>query len=506
MNNVLRKFSGCDEVPCSVNDEGMRIITTVGSVSLHRSSVLSLFFLSSRRRHTRFDCDWSSDVCSSDLLLRFLERLAVDAERGHRARLQPLDADVRPALLALAVRAVVDAPERLVDLRDELALAVADAEEEVAVAFQRGAIGRVGELLAVLPHAVDGAGGFADELVAPLFEERAKRIEFALSHGELRGDRCSTAGGRTQSARRITVRIAYLDTFSGISGDMTVGALLDLGLPLDALREAITALALPGVEVAVERVARSGIAAAKFHVRVHGEHPDQGAPTHGHGHRAWGEIRDLLTKGGLAAPVKEHALAVFARLAEAEGRVHGVPADAVQFHEVGALDAIVDVVGAALGFVHLGVEAVYAGPLPMGQGRLRSAHGPLPVPAPAVVLLVAGRPVRLEDVAAELVTPTGAAIVAALAQREAVPEMRIEAVGYGAGDRELADRPNLLRILLGEPVDRKSTRLNSSHSQISYAVFCLKKKNKHTVGRAPPRALTLQGLPYGCAGRNASRY
>src|SRR5881628_86280 len=233
---------------------------------------------------------------------------------------------------------------------------------------------------------------------------------------------------------------------------MTVGALLDLGLPLDALREAITALALPGVEVAVERVARSGIAAAKFHVRVHGEHPDQGAPTHGHGHRAWGAIRDLLTEGRLAAPVKERALAVFARLAEAEGRVHGVPADAVEFHEVGALDAIVDVVGAALGFVHLSVEAVYAGPLPLGQGRLRSAHGPLPVPAPAVALLVAGRPVRLEDGAAELVTPTGAAIVAALAQREAVPEMRIEAVGYGAGDRELADRPNLLRILLGEAV------------------------------------------------------
>ena len=248
------------------------------------------------------------------------------------------------------------------------------------------------------------------------------------------------------------MRIAYLDAFSGVSGDMTVGALLDLGLPLAALREAIAALALPGVEVAVERVARSGIAATKFHAHVHGERPDQGPPAHHHGHRAWAEIRDLLAGSRLAAPVKERALAVFARLAEAEGRVHGVPADAVEFHEVGALDAIVDVVGAALGFVHLGVEAVYAGPLPMGQGRLRSAHGPLPVPAPAVVLLVAGRPVRLEDGAAELVTPTGAAIVAALAQREAVPEMRIEAVGYGAGDRELADRPNLLRILLGEPV------------------------------------------------------
>ena len=248
------------------------------------------------------------------------------------------------------------------------------------------------------------------------------------------------------------MRIAYLDAFSGISGDMTVGALVDLGLPLGALREAIGALALPGVEVAVERVARSGIAATKFHVHVHGEHPDEGTHAHGHGHRAWGEIRDLLAQSRLTAPVKERALVVFARLAEAEGRVHGVPADAVQFHEVGALDAIVDVVGAALGFVHLGVEAVYAGPLPLGQGRARSAHGPLPVPPPAVALLVAGRPVRLEDGAAELVTPTGAAIVAALARREAVPEMRIEAVGYGAGERELADRPNLLRILLGEPV------------------------------------------------------
>src|SRR5436309_14370428 len=152
---------------------------------------------------------------------------------------------------------------------------------------------------------------------------------------------------------------------------MTVGALLDLGLPLDALREAITALALPGVEAAVGRLPRSGTAATKFHVRVHGERPDQGEHPHGHGHRAWGDIRNLLAGSRLAAPVKERALAVFARLAEAEARVHGVPADAVEFHEVGALDAIVDVVGAALGFVHLGVEAIYCGPLPMGQGRVR---------------------------------------------------------------------------------------------------------------------------------------
>jgi len=247
------------------------------------------------------------------------------------------------------------------------------------------------------------------------------------------------------------MRIAYLDTFSGISGDMTVGALLDLGLSLDALRAAVRVLALRDVEVATERVLRSGIGATKFNVRVGGRHPDVPHPAHGHGHRPYAEIRSLLEGSALAAPVKETALAIFRRLAEAEGRVHGVPADAVEFHEVGALDAIVDVVGAALGVVELGIDAVHVGPIPLGQGRTVSAHGALPVPPPAVVELLRGRPVRLEDGAVELVTPTGAAIVAALARPEPVPELRVAAVGYGAGDRTLADRPNLLRILVGEP-------------------------------------------------------
>jgi hypothetical protein len=154
----------------------------------------------------------------------------------------------------------------------------------------------------------------------------------------------------------------------------------------------------------------------------------------------------------LAAPVKERAAAIFARLAEAEGKVHGVDPESVEFHEVGAVDAIVDVVGAALGLVHFGIDAVYVSPLPMGQGRVTAAHGVLPVPGPAVTELVRGRPVRFEDGAAELVTPTGAAIVAALARPEPVPEMRISAVGYGAGSRTLADRPNLLRLVIGEPV------------------------------------------------------
>ncbi len=249
------------------------------------------------------------------------------------------------------------------------------------------------------------------------------------------------------------MRIAYLDAFSGISGDMTVGACLDLGLPLERVREAIVTLGLEDVTVATERVQRSGIAATKFHVRVRGERPDDPAHhAHPHAHRPYADIRDLIARSALAAPVKTTALAIFHRLAEAEGRVHGVPADTVEFHEVGALDAIVDVVGAALGLAHLGVEAVHVSPLPLGQGQVRTAHGSLPVPVPAVVELLRGWPVRVGDGTAEMVTPTGAAIVAAVARPGAVPELRVDAVGYGAGDRTLPDRPNLLRILVGEPV------------------------------------------------------
>jgi uncharacterized protein (TIGR00299 family) protein len=252
------------------------------------------------------------------------------------------------------------------------------------------------------------------------------------------------------------VKIAYLDAFSGISGDMTVGALLHLGLPLAHVRDAIATLGLADVEVSMESVSRSGIGATKFHVRVHGHPPEAHTHAHGaahaHGHRAWAEIRAQLAGSRLPARVRDTALAIFAALAEAEGRVHGVPTDAVAFHEVGAADAIVDIVGTALGLAHLGIETVYAAPLPVGRGMTRSAHGPLPVPPPAVVELLRGRAVRFEDGETELVTPTGAAIVAALAETAAVPELRVEAVGWGAGERELADRPNLLRIVLAEPM------------------------------------------------------
>jgi uncharacterized protein (TIGR00299 family) protein len=246
------------------------------------------------------------------------------------------------------------------------------------------------------------------------------------------------------------MRIAFLDTFSGISGDMTVGALLDAGTPIAAVEDAVAFLALDGVAIRSERVDRSGIAATKFHVRVHGRHPDEPhRQHHHHAHRPYREIRDLLGASALDPVVRDRALAVFATLAAAEGRAHGVVADDVMFHEVGALDAIVDVVGAAVGFTHLGVDAIFHAPLPLGSGFVDTAHGRLPVPGPAVTELVRGRRVRPGDGSTELVTPTGAAIVAALARTDDVPEMTLDAVGYGAGDRILTDRPNLLRIAIG---------------------------------------------------------
>ena len=256
--------------------------------------------------------------------------------------------------------------------------------------------------------------------------------------------------------------IAYLDTFSGISGDMTVGALLDLGLPIERVREAVDVLGLDGVEVWAERTERSAIAATKFQVRVHGQHPDVphghgGAPPLQHGHRRWTAIRDLIAGSTLEAAVRQRALAIFARLAEAEAQVHGVPAERVEFHEVGALDAIVDVVGAALGFVHLGVESVHVSALPIGHGLVQAAHGPLPVPGPAVLALLRGWPVRAGDGNGELVTPTGAAIVAGLGRPDPAPPFRLTGVGYGAGDRTFADRPNLLRILVGDPMSALET-------------------------------------------------
>ena len=244
------------------------------------------------------------------------------------------------------------------------------------------------------------------------------------------------------------MRVAYLDAFSGVAGDMFVGALLDCGLEIAALERELAKLAVGGYAIRRERRERSGIVATKFVVDVHAARAHAAA---GHSHRPFRAIRELIRASDLRPRVCELALQVFVRLAEAEGKVHGVEPDDVEFHEVGAVDAIVDVVGAAWAIDALAIGELIVSPLPLGSGMTRSAHGPLPVPGPATVELLRGFAVRLGDGAGELVTPTGAAIVAALGRSGAMPErMVVERVGYGAGDRELADRPNLLRVLLGE--------------------------------------------------------
>ena len=221
---------------------------------------------------------------------------------------------------------------------------------------------------------------------------------------------------------------------------MMVGALLAAGADFIGLKAALGSLALEGYEVKLGGRELSGIAATKFEVEVRGAQPQ----------RSLGPIRALIEKSDLAIAVKEDALRMFELLAQAEAKVHNTTPDKVHFHEVGAVDSIVDIVGTAWCLHQLQIGELLVSPLPMGQGFVRSAHGPLPVPPPATAELLAGFPVRLGDGLSEMVTPTGAAIVRALAQPAALPlSFEIERIGYGAGTKSFADRPNLLRLLLG---------------------------------------------------------
>ncbi len=232
----------------------------------------------------------------------------------------------------------------------------------------------------------------------------------------------------------------YFDCFSGISGDMAIGALLDAGLPLDALRAELGKLDLPGWSIDAERGVKGYLAGTRAIVHA----PEQAA------HRHLSDVRALIEASALAPEVRARCVHMFGLLAEAEGQVHGIPAEAVHFHEVGALDAIVDVVGVVAGLALLGVDEVYASPLPLGSGWVRAAHGLLPIPAPATLALLAaaGAPTLPDDTPAELVTPTGAALLAGLATFRR-PALRLAQVGYGLGARDL-ERPNALRIWLGE--------------------------------------------------------
>ncbi|HZR07086.1 MAG TPA: nickel pincer cofactor biosynthesis protein LarC [Myxococcales bacterium] len=235
--------------------------------------------------------------------------------------------------------------------------------------------------------------------------------------------------------------VLVLEPVGGIAGDMLVAALLQLGAPRAALDEGLRALALPGLSLETREVEVSGIRALHFDVRVDGD---------GHAHRPWREIRDLLSRARLPPRAAELARSAFALLAEAEGRIHGLAAELVEFHEVGAADSIVDTVGAALLIDALAPERIVSLPPPAGGGTTRSAHGVIPVPAPATLEVLRGRTLRPSG-AGERTTPTGAAMLAAWTEEAAAfPELIVRRIGYGAGTRRWEDAPNLLRAVLGE--------------------------------------------------------
>ncbi len=240
------------------------------------------------------------------------------------------------------------------------------------------------------------------------------------------------------------MKLCYLDCFSGISGDMLLGALVDAGLSPAALESELRKLDLKGWSLSTERVQRGGLTATKLDFKI----------SETHHHRTWKKIRELIRASALAAPVQQRAELIFDRLAEAEAGVHGVAKDEVHFHEVGAMDSILDIVGASVAMEKLSIEKIVVSPLNLGSGSVKTAHGTLPVPAPATAALLKNAPVYSTGVAAELVTPTGAAVVAALAAEYGpLPRMSVSAIGYGAGSRDLTEQANVLRVFLGERLE-----------------------------------------------------
>jgi hypothetical protein len=259
------------------------------------------------------------------------------------------------------------------------------------------------------------------------------------------------------AACELLIKLAYFDCFSGISGDMTLGALLDAGVSLDLLRASLRGLNLAGWSICSEKVWKNGMSATSVRVAT----DDQSK------HRSLSAILEILAKSELSEPVRNNASAIFRKLGQAEASVHDVPVEAIHFHEVGAVDAIVDIVGACIGFEALGVQKYACSPLNVGGGTAKMAHGVLPVPAPATAMLLQGKPTYSSGVQRELVTPTGAAIVATLCDSFGPqPAMSVSTIGYGAGSAELEEQPNVVRIMIGEAAEKVVPGFNEEISII----------------------------------------
>ena len=266
------------------------------------------------------------------------------------------------------------------------------------------------------------------------------------------------------------MRLLYVDCFSGVAGDMLLGALIDCGVPLEGVRGALGSLAIDHDTVWTERVTRAGVSATKFCVRGEGpsasDHEHSGSHKsevtshkserdHDHrqaeGHRTLKEIACLIEESGLSRAGKDRAIGLFNRLGEAEAAVHGVSLDQVHLHEVGALDSIIDIVGSVYALEQIGAEQVVSSPLNVGSGSINSAHGTYPVPAPATIRLLRDIPVYAGQQRTELVTPTGALLISAYATGFGpLPAMRVDRVGYGAGARDFPGAPNVTRVMIGE--------------------------------------------------------
>ena len=240
------------------------------------------------------------------------------------------------------------------------------------------------------------------------------------------------------------MRIAYGDLIGGISGDMFVAALLDLGLSLEVLSRELQKIPTLGFELNVGKRTVHSIAATQFQVKSSSNEPP----------RSWKQIRQLIETSELTPEVKEAGVKIFYRLAEVEGKIHSVPTEEVHFHEVGATDSIVDIVAAAIGFHELKIDALHFSKVPLGRGLAQSGHGPLPVPGPATLELLKGIPVHWTRLEGETITPTGAAIMSGLGTSFGEqPSMTVERIGYGSGKKEWPDRPNLFRLVIGNSTD-----------------------------------------------------
>lgn len=251
--------------------------------------------------------------------------------------------------------------------------------------------------------------------------------------------------------------IAYFDCFSGISGDMTLGAFIDLGVPVKFLKDSIADIPLTNFDLKVSDVSRCGIMAKSVLVHTSDEKTS----------RNFAEIVSLIQDSTISKRVREQSIDIFDKIAAAEAAVHGCPKDDVHFHEIGGIDAIVDIVGTALCVDYLGIEKIVSSKIPLGKGFVSCSHGTLPVPVPATLNILKGVPVYGTDIPHELVTPTGAGIIVSLAESfAAMPEMIVEKTGYGAGKRDLASCPNLLRIVVGTESNGQAGQLSEYQEDV----------------------------------------